>query len=86
MQYVYLIKSLADDFVYIGCTGDLKKRVAEHNDKLVVSTRHYAPFRLCCYEAYLDPKDAFKREHNLKHSGGAIGHLKNRTKNSLISD
>jgi len=83
MQYVYLIKSLKQDFVYVGCTSDLKKRIAEHNDMHVLSTRHYAPFKLCYYEAYAALEDAFKREHNLKHSGGAIGHLKNRLKNSL---
>jgi len=83
MQYVYFIKSLSDDFMYIGCTSDLNKRIAEHNNGLVPSTSRYAPLKLCYYEAYLDLKDAFKREHNLKHSGGAIGHLKNRIKNSL---
>jgi len=83
MQYVYLLKSLAHEFVYVGCTSDLEKRVAEHNAKKAVSTAPYAPFQLCYFEAYLDPKDAFRREHKLKHSGAAIGHLKNRAQNSL---
>ena len=85
MQYVYLLQSLVHDFMYVGCTGDLKKRMLEHNGGLVESTRNYAPLKLFYYEAYLDLKDAFKREHNLKHSGGAIGHLKKRAKNSILS-
>ena len=64
MQYVYFIKSQGFDFVYIGCTGDLEKRLAEHNGGLVPSTKRYAPLTLCYFEAYLDIKDAFKREHN----------------------
>ena len=78
MYYVYFIESLRLDFLYIGSTPDLRKRFAQHNDRKVISTKHYAPFKLVYYEAYADRRDAIKRERQLKHHGSVIGHLKKR--------
>jgi len=44
--YVYVLKSLKKDFLYIGFTEDLKRRFKEHNNKEELSTKHYAPFEL----------------------------------------
>jgi len=82
MQYVYLIQSLEKDFVYVGCTNDLRKRFGQHNKRQVFSTKDFAPFRLIYYEAYRDLRDAFEREKKLKHHGSVIGHLKRRVKYS----
>ena len=83
MYYVYLIKSNAHEFHYVGSTPDLKRRLSEHNSRKNQATKFYAPLQLVYYEAYLDKYDAFEREKRLKHHGGAIGHLKKRLKNSL---
>ena len=83
MYYVYLLESKKHDFVYIGSTPDLKRKIAEHNLGRERSTKFYAPFQLVYYEAYLDKYDALLREKMLKHHGGAIGHLKRRLRNSL---
>ena len=84
MYYVYILQSKRkNDYIYVGNTNDLKRRVKEHNNGNNHSTKHYAPFRLVYYEAYLDQKDAFNREYKLKHHGSVIGHLNKRLKNSL---
>ena len=84
MHYVYLLKSKKDSSIYIGCTNDLKRRFAEHNDKKNVSTKHKAPFQLVYYEAYKSQADAKHRENMLKHFSGSTIHLKKRIKNSLM--
>jgi len=86
MYYVYYLHSLKQtNFNYIGFTDDLKRRFSEHNNKQVLSTTAYAPFKLVYYEAYRSKKDALKREKKLKHHGSVIGHLKKRISNSLKS-
>lgn len=68
--YVYILKSINKDFLYVGFTKDLKKRFKEHNDKKELSTKYYAPFILIHYEAYLNIKDAKRREGYLKTTKG----------------
>ncbi|MFH1618312.1 MAG: hypothetical protein ABIG11_00245, partial [bacterium] len=46
-------------------------------------TKPYVPLKLIYYEAYLSKKDAFNREHKLKHHGSVIGHLKRRLRDSF---
>jgi len=84
MYYVYLLKSIKHKFTYVGSTPDLVRRVSEHNNGSVKSTKFYVPLKIIYYEAYADEKDALKREQKLKHHGSVIGHLKKRLKNSLI--
>ena len=69
-HYVYILRSLKKDFVYVGCTKDLKRRFKEHNNKEELSTKHYAPFELIHYEAYKDARDAYRRESYLKTTKG----------------
>ena len=70
MYYVYILLSLKDGKIYIGCTYDLKKRFNLHNLGKVYSTRHRRPFKLIHYEAYLNKHDAFNREQWLKTGWG----------------
>ena len=83
MFYVYVLQSKRCKYIYVGSTGDLRKRLEQHNKGLNPATKRYAPFRLVYYEAFLDRKDASDREYKLKHYGSAFGHLKKRLKNSL---
>lgn len=64
--YVYVLKSLFHDFLYVGFTSDLKRRVQEHNNREESSTKHYAPFYLIFYEAYKNVNDAKRREEYFK--------------------
>ena len=84
MFYIYVLRSIKDDKLYIGYTGDLKRRIFEHNAKTELSTKNRTPFQLVYYEAYLSEKDAKLREHNLKRFSGSYIHLKKRIKNSLV--
>jgi len=68
--YVYLLKSLKNNSLYVGYTGDLRKRFAEHNRGKNFSTKPYCPWQLIHYEAYLDKQDAMRREKYLKTSQG----------------
>ncbi len=70
MFYVYVLKSLKDDKLYIGCTNDLKKRFTLHNKGKIDSTKNRTPFKLIYYEAFLDKHDAFVREQWLKTGWG----------------
>jgi len=78
MFYVYLLKSLKDDNLYIGFTNDLQRRMEKHNSGKVFSTKSRAPFKLIYYEAYLSESEARKREHNLKLRANAFNQLKRR--------
>jgi len=68
--YVYVLKSLNKDFIYVGYTRDLKRRFKEHNNMEELSTKHYAPFDIIHYEAYKNKKDAHRREQYLKTTKG----------------
>lgn len=77
MFYVYVLKSLRDDNLYIGHTDNLKKRFNEHNKGFVTSTKSRKPFKLLYYEACNILGDAVKREKALK-TGYGRAYLKRR--------
>jgi len=83
MYYVYILKSIIRNIIYIGFTMDLKNRFKEHNNGKSSFTRKYMPWRLVYYEAYNSQKDAIEREKQLKRFAKAYGQLKNRIKYSL---
>lgn len=68
--YIYVLKSLNKDFIYVGFTSDLRVRLKEHNNKEELSTKHYAPFELIHYEAYKNIRDAKRREKYFKTTKG----------------
>ncbi len=74
MYYVYVLTSKKDEKFYTGCTNDLKKRILLHNTGGVVSTKNRQPLNLVYYEAFMNKKDAFKREQWLK-TGWGRNHL-----------
>ena len=83
MHYIYLLKSAKDNFIYIGNTDNLKRRLTEHNSMKNQATKFYAPLKLVYYEAYANKDDALSREYKLKHHGSVIGHFKKRVAKSL---
>lgn len=68
--YVYILESLKDGSLYKGYTNDLRNRFNEHNRGLNFSTKSKMPWKLVHYEAYLNEKDARRREKYLKTSQG----------------
>ncbi|MBL7130633.1 MAG: GIY-YIG nuclease family protein [Candidatus Omnitrophica bacterium] len=83
MFYVYLLKSNKDNELYIGFTNNLKRRVKEHNNGLVSSTKSRKPLELIYFEAYKSEKDARLREKNLKLRSRAFTQLRKRIVASL---
>ena len=79
MIYVYVLKSLKDDGLYIGCSKDITTRINEHSSRRVESTKNRLPIELIYYEACLNQNDAFRREKYLKTTYGRR-YLKNRLK------
>lgn len=70
MFYNYVLQSKMNKELYIGCTSDLRKRLKEHNQGIVLSTKRYKPWQLIYYEASLNQDDAKRREHYLKTTQG----------------
>jgi len=76
--YVYMLKSNKTSYIYIGCTANLKKRLKEHEDGKVYSTKKMLPVELIYYEAYRVKECAYKRESSLKQYGSGLAKLKRR--------
>jgi putative endonuclease len=83
MYYVYVLRSKKDKKNYTGYTSNLKKRMEEHQNGNVESTKYRRPFDLVYFEGCLDSKDARRREIYLKTTYGKR-FIKNRIKNYLI--
>ena len=62
MQCVYILASAVDKELYVGCTRDLKSRLALHNAGRVKSTQKRVPLNLIYCEIYENKHDAFVRE------------------------
>lgn len=84
MYYVYFLKSKTSENNYIGFTSNLKARFGQHNKKLNISTKFYAPWELIYYEAFKSKSDALRRERMLKYDGKAKIMLKKRISKSLL--
>jgi len=85
MYYTYVLLSQKDGRFYTGSTGNLGKRIKEHNSGRVSSTGYRRPFRLIYYEACLNKYDALQREKYLK-TGMGKRYLQNRLKQSLVTN
>jgi putative endonuclease len=78
MYYVYVLRSKKRQTLY-GPTGDLKRRVAEHNQGYEPSIKNMVPLELVYYEACPSKYDALRREKYLK-TVYCKRYLKNRVK------
>lgn len=70
MWFVYVLKSLSSKFIYVGSTNNLDRRLNEHNQLKVLSTKHYAPFKICAYVAVETEKQARVLEKYFKTGSG----------------
>jgi putative endonuclease len=72
MYYVYVLRSDRDNGFYIGFSGNLRRRLKEHQEGLAAATAHRGPWHLIYYEAYCDERDARGRERYLKSGSGRL--------------
>ena len=65
--YVYILASQRNGTLYVGVTGDLSRRVWEHQQGVTPGfTSKYGVVRLVWYEDYSDISDAITREKRIK--------------------
>lgn len=83
--YVYILQSNIDKGFYIGFTSNLKNRLTQHANGLVISTKSRRPVTLIHYEYFINITDAKSREKFLK-SGYGRDQLKAFLKNTLINN
>jgi putative endonuclease len=65
-HFVYILRSLACDRIYIGSTSNIQRRLSEHNDGRTISTKKFRPWRIIYSELYVTKKEALIREKQLK--------------------
>ncbi|MDP2037871.1 MAG: GIY-YIG nuclease family protein [Ignavibacteria bacterium] len=80
--YTYVLQSKFDSNFYVGYTNNLNRRLEEHKNEKVRSTRNRLPLELVYWEGCLNQRDALKREKYLKSSWGKR-YIKNRLSNYL---
>jgi putative endonuclease len=68
--YVYILKILVKQFIYMGSTNNLERRLLEHNNGLVQSTKAFRPFNIIAYVAVSTEKKARELEHYFKTGSG----------------
>lgn len=64
--YVYVLLSLRDKLFYVGYTNNLQKRIQEHNQGQVFSTKSRRSLKLIYTETCLNEEDAKQREKYFK--------------------
>ena len=70
MHYVYVLRSINDNGLYIGYSANLGRRLTQHNEGASFASSHRGPWNLIFYEAYLEQGDALSREKYLKSGAG----------------
>ncbi len=70
MFYTYAIKSIERNYIYVGITNNLQKRVNQHQTGKNITTKPYRPFRLIHSETFDTRAAAREREKYLKSGAG----------------
>ena len=76
MFTVYVLQSSKDKLFYVGFTSNLERRLHEHTEGRVKSTRHRRPMKLVYKENYSTKQLAQNRERYFKGGGQARKILK----------
>ncbi len=72
MAYVYILRSKKDRRLYIGSAKNLKNRIKEHINGLVLSTKNRRPLLLIGWREFADIKNAALWEKKYKNSHGQL--------------
>lgn len=79
---MYILRSKKNGYLYTGVTGDLRKRLRQHESGKSYYTSTRGPYELIYYEMGLNKDDAEAREVYLK-SGMGKRYIKNRLRRFL---
>ncbi len=58
------------NYIYVGLTNDLRRRVEQHNEGRERTARPYRPFELIHFEEFDTRTEAREREKHLKSGAG----------------
>jgi len=70
MYYVYILRSLKDNKLYIGYSDNINRRIDEHNNGKVESTKYRRPLALIGYICFKERQKATNFEKYLKTGSG----------------
>jgi len=70
MHHVYILLNKLKTKTYTGVTADVDKRLKEHNDGRVKSSRPYWPYDVLHIESYATLKEARAKERFYKTTTG----------------
>ena len=64
---IYILTNKNNTVLYVGVTNNLTRRIWEHKSKLIEGfTKKYNVDKLVYFESFDNPKDAIKKEKQLK--------------------
>ena len=70
MYYVYAISSLCRNYIYVGLTDNVARRLKQHNKGYKRSTKPYAPYELLLTQVWGDRAEARRLEKYYKSGCG----------------
>ena len=70
MYCVYILRSVNKEWYYVGYASELKRRINDHNQGKVESTKPHRPFRIASYIAVERKETAIQLEAYLKSGSG----------------
>jgi len=70
MYYVYALKSISHNNIYVGMTSNLQERIKRHSSGWEKTTKFYRPFNLIYSEECTNGADAKKKEKYYKSGIG----------------
>ena len=70
MYFIYAIRSEVRNYIYVGMTSNLDKRINAHNNGYERTTKPYRPFRLIYKEKFENRREAREREKYFKTGKG----------------
>lgn len=70
MIFVYAIRSIKRNYIYVGMSTNLERRIREHNNGENKSTQAYKPFVLIYFEKFMTRIEARSKEKYLKSGVG----------------
>lgn len=66
IYFVYILKSEKNGRYYIGSTGNLERRLSEHNSGNTKSLKYLRPLKVVFKKGFIQRKEAIKIEKKLK--------------------
>jgi putative endonuclease len=70
MFFVYALSSVNRNYIYVGLTSDIERRIFDHNQGYNPTTKPYRPFKTILIEEYNSRQQAREREKYLKSGVG----------------